>query len=124
MMRRSKRAYSPSAIEQAGQRAWNEAWGYHRDQSRRWFLFGSLGLVVGGIGAGTACWLGAQSKVVPYVVNSNGPTVQTAQLMASLPDAARISGHLTKWVEGMRTISTDAMVSRHVWRLRNGKASR
>ena len=108
MMRKSKRQYSPSAIEQAAQRNWNEAWGYHRDQSRRWFILGTAALVVSGVAVGSACWLAGQSKVVPYVVDRNGPSVQVAQLQANMPDASRIKGHLTTWVQGFRTVSSDA----------------
>ena len=108
MTRRSKRAYNSSAIEQAAQRNWNEAYGYHRDQARRWFIIGTTALAVAGVAIGSASWLAAQPKVVPYLVSNNGPTVQTALLMASIPDAARIKGHLTTWVQGFRTVSSDS----------------
>lgn len=108
MMRRSNKSYSPSAIELAGQRAWNEAWGYHRTQSRRWFVVAAASIAVAGAAVGSACWLAAQSKVVPFLVNNSGPTVETARLVASMPDAGRISGHLRTWVQGFRTVSVDA----------------
>jgi type IV secretion system protein TrbF len=108
MMRRSSREYNPSAIEQAAQRNWSEAWGYHRDQARRWFIVGVSALGVAGIAVGTASWLASQSRVTPFVVDHAGPTVVTARLEASMPDSARIKGHLTTWVGGMRTVSSDA----------------
>ncbi len=108
MMRKSERPFHPSAIEQAAQRNWNEAWGYHRDQSRRWFIVGTAALAVAGVAVGSACWLAGQTKLVPYVVDRNGPSLITAQLEANLPDAARIKGHLATWVGGFRTVSSDA----------------
>jgi type IV secretion system protein VirB5 len=108
MMGRSKKPFNPSAIEQAAQRNWNEAWGYHRDNARRWFFIGIAALGVAGVAVGSACWLAAQPKVTPFVIDRNGPSLTTAHLEAHMPDAARIKGHLWTWVAGMRTVSSDA----------------
>ena len=108
MMGSKRKQYPPSAIELAGQRAWNEAWAYHRTTSRRMFILGSLGLVAGVAGVGFACWRSAQPRAVPFLVNKDGPLLETARLEATMPDANRISGHLATWVEDFRTVSIDA----------------
>src|SRR4051794_4589189 len=114
MMGKSKKQYPPSAIELAGQRAWNEAWSYHRTTSRRMFLLGSAGVAVGAAGVGFACWRSAQQQAVPVLVNRDGPLVETARLVATMPDANRISGHLATWVAGLRTVVVDAAYQKHL----------
>lgn len=108
MMGRSKREYAPSAIEQAGQRAWNEASGFHQAAARRNFLLAACGMAVGCVGVGFAAWRSAQPQAVPWLIERGGPLQQTAKLLASNPDASRIDGHMRTWVEGFRTVMTDA----------------
>jgi type IV secretion system protein TrbF len=114
MMGKSKKQYPPSAIELAGQRAWNEAWSYHRTSSRRSFITAIVGVTVGGAGVGFACWRSAQPQAVPVLVNRDGPLVETARLVATMPDANRISGHLATWVAGFRTVVVDAAYQKHL----------
>lgn len=114
MMRRSQREYNPSAVEQAGQRRWNEAYGFYREQARRWFIFGVCGLGVGGAGVARTWYYDSQPKMIPYVIDRNGPSVMTAHLETHMPDAARIKGHLTTWVMGLRTVTSDPLVQKHL----------
>lgn len=103
----SKKKYPPSAIELAGQRAWNEAWSHHATVSRRSFLTAIAGVAVGAVGVGAAVWRSAQPTAVPWLINRDGPLQETARLVASVPDANRISGHLAMWVMGWRTVMVD-----------------
>ena len=114
MMGTRKKQYPPSAIELAGQRAWNEAWSYHRTTSRRLFLLATVALSAGGAGVGFACWRSAQPQAVAWLVNKDGPLLQTARLVSQMPDANRISGHLATWVEGFRTVSIDVAHQRRL----------
>ena len=113
-MRRSNREYNPSAIEQAAQRNWNEAWGFYRDQSRRWFIVGVCSLGVAGIIEARSWFRDTQPKMIPYVIDRNGPSLLTARLELHIPDAARIEGHLKTWVAGMRTVTSDPLMQKHL----------
>lgn len=117
-MRRVKPSSNPSAIEQAAQRNWNEAYGFHREQARRWFLFGSAALVVSGISVGAACWMASQNKLVPYVIvqDNHGMSAAVGRLEASIPDVARLKGHMATWVSGFRAVYADATVQQKLAR--------
>lgn len=108
MMRRSSRKYNPSAIEQAGQRHWNEVHGFYRDQARRWAFVAACSVIVAGIAVTRGWYYDTKPQRVPYIIDRNGPSLQTAMLQASMPDAARIRGHLTTWVMGFQTVTADA----------------
>jgi type IV secretory pathway TrbF-like protein len=110
MMRRKSGDYHPSAIAQTDQRKWNEAYGYHRDNARRWFLVAAGAVVVAGGAVARGWYHDTEPKRVPWIIDRNGPSVMTAHLEASLPDAVRIKGHLTDWIMGMRTVTSDTIL--------------
>ena len=114
MMRRSKREFNPSAIEQAAQRNWNEAYSYHRVNSQRYFALSIVCVCVAGLAVARLWYLDTQPKFIPYVIDRNGPSLLTARLEAHMPDAARIKGHLTTWVMGMRTVVNDLHYQKHL----------
>jgi len=114
MMRRSQREFNPSAIEQAAQRNWNEAWGYHRDNARRWFYVSMCAVGVAGVAVAHSWYHDTKPERVPWLVDRNGPSVMVAQLVKQMPDATRIMGHLTTWVMGMRTVTSDPLFQKHL----------
>lgn len=107
MMRRSKRKYNPSAIEQASKRNWNEAWGYHRDQATYWSIAAVCAIGVAGLAVARGWYHDTEPKMIPWVIDRNGPSLLTARLELKIPDAARIEGHLKTWVVSMRTVTSD-----------------
>lgn len=107
MMRRRLDEHHPSAVQQAGQRHWNETYGFYRTNSRRWFL-GMMGAITVAGGAVARGWYhDTEPKNIPWIIDRNGPSVMTAHLEASMPDASRIKGHLTDWIMSMRTVTSD-----------------
>jgi len=114
MFRRSRHDYNPSAIEQAGQRNWNEAYSYHRDNARRWFFVAAGMVLITGIAEVRGWMHDGQPKRIPFVVDRDGPSVRTAMLIENMPDAARIRGHLTTWVSGFRSVVSDPIYQKRL----------
>ncbi|RAZ72872.1 conjugal transfer protein TrbF [Mesorhizobium atlanticum] len=103
--------------QKAGQ-LWDERIGTARVQARNWRLmaFGCLALATGL--SGSLVWQSMQSRVVPYVVEVNrfgetravAPAIQNYQ-----PDDAQIAWHLGRFIQNVRSISTDPVLVRQNW---------
>ncbi|CDX53903.1 Conjugal transfer protein [Mesorhizobium plurifarium] len=103
--------------QKAGQ-LWDERIGTARVQARNWRLmaFGCLALATGL--SGSLVWQSMQSRVVPYVVEVDrfgetravAPAVQNYQ-----PDDAQIAWHLGRFIQNVRSISTDPVLVRQNW---------
>ncbi|KUM26928.1 conjugal transfer protein TrbF [Mesorhizobium loti] len=103
--------------QKAGQ-LWDERIGTARVQARNWRLmaFGCLALATGL--SGSLVWQSTQSRVVPYVVEVNrfgetrapAPAIQNYQ-----PDDAQIAWHLGRFIQNVRSISTDPVLVRQNW---------
>ena len=94
----------------AGRREWNERYGSYiaqRDQWRR-AAFASLGvaaMAVGGVG-----YIGAQNKLVPYVVEVNklGAAIPVNIAERALPaDERVVSALLSRFIVQLRTVTAD-----------------
>ncbi len=112
MMRRSKQEHDPSAVEQAGQRNWNEIWGYHRDTSKRYFILACLAVGVVGLQTVRGWVHDSDPRQIPWVIDRSGPSLLAAHLVETMPNAARISGHLTDWIRDVRTVTSDPIVQK------------
>ncbi|RUU06469.1 conjugal transfer protein TrbF [Mesorhizobium sp. USDA-HM6] len=103
--------------QKAGQ-LWDERIGTARVQARNWRLmaFGCLALATGVFGG--LVWQSMQARVVPYVVEVDrfgetraaAPAIQNYQ-----PDDAQIAWHLGRFIQNVRSISTDAVLVRQNW---------
>ncbi|BCM17827.1 conjugal transfer protein TrbF [Mesorhizobium sp. J8] len=103
--------------QKAGQ-IWDERIGTARVQARSWRLmaFGCLALATGL--SGGILWQSMQGRVVPYVVEVDrfgetravAPAIQNYQ-----PDDAQIAWHLGRFIQNVRSISTDPVLVRQNW---------
>ncbi|MER9368186.1 conjugal transfer protein TrbF [Mesorhizobium sp. M0518] len=106
-----------SPYQKAGQ-LWDERIGTARVQARNWRLmaFGCLALATGL--SGGLLWQSMQGRVVPYVVEVDrfgetravAPAIQDYQ-----PDDAQIAWHLGRFIQNVRSVSTDAVLVRQNW---------
>ncbi|CDX12209.1 Conjugal transfer protein TrbF [Mesorhizobium plurifarium] len=103
--------------QKAGQ-LWDERIGSSRVQARNWRLMalGCLALATG-LSVGLV-WQSMQSRVVPYVVEVDrfgearavAPAIQDYQ-----PSDAQIAWHLGRFIQNVRSISTDPVLVRQNW---------
>lgn len=103
--------------QKAGQ-LWDERIGTARVQASNWRLiaFGCLALSTGL--SGGLLWQSMQDRVVPYVVEVDrfgearaiAPAIQNYQ-----PDDAQIAWHLGRFIQNVRSVSTDAVLVRQSW---------
>lgn len=114
MMGRKAKEPAPSAVEQAGQRNWNDAYGYHRVNARRWFLVASGAVIVTIIDELRSWSHDRDPQQIPWVIDRNGPSVLTAKLEQQMPDAARIKGHMYDWIRAWRTVTSDPLMQKNL----------
>lgn len=103
--------------QKAGQ-LWDERIGTARVQARNWRLmaFGCLALATGL--SGGLVWQSMQSRFVPYVVEVDrfGETRAVAPAMQNYqPDDAQIAWHLGRFIQNVRSVSTDPVLVRQNW---------
>jgi type IV secretory pathway TrbF-like protein len=99
----------------SARREWNERYGDYiaRARSWRWAAFSALAVsLVLAIGV---VWQGAQSKVVPYVVEVNklGDAVAVARADRAAPaDVRVIKAQLASWIVDVRSVSSDPLAQK------------
>lgn len=103
--------------QKAGQ-LWDERIGSLRVQARNWRLMalGCLALATGL--SGGLVWQSMQSRVMPYVVEVDrfGETRAVASAVQNyVPDDAQIAWHLGRFIQNVRSISTDPVLVRQNW---------
>ncbi|MGA8535658.1 MAG: conjugal transfer protein TrbF [Candidatus Tumulicola sp.] len=117
-MKTSEHAADAAALETpylSARREWNERYGDYiaRARSWRWAAFGALALsLVLAIGV---VWQGAQSKVVPYVVEVDklGDAVAVARADRATPaDVRVIKAQLAAWIVDVRSVSSDPLAQK------------
>ncbi|MER9006374.1 conjugal transfer protein TrbF [Mesorhizobium sp. M0862] len=117
VQRYGKTSEPETPYQKAGQ-LWDERIGTARVQARNWRLmaFGCLALAAGL--SGGLLWQSAQGRFVPYVVEVDrfgearavAPAIQDYQ-----PDDAQIAWHLGRFIQNVRSISTDPVLVRQNW---------
>ncbi len=89
---------------------WQEEWGKYIHERNLWQRVAFLSLSANILLILGISWIGAQSRIVPYVVQVDklGATnvVQRADTPMTL-NAASIKAHLAQWVENTRSVYTD-----------------
>lgn len=107
---------APSGNEQtnpylSARREWNERYGSYISQTRNWQIIAIVALGVAGTAVGGLAWIGAQSKITPYVVEVDklGQTVAVGIAeKAATPDARIIRAQLASWIINARSVYSDA----------------
>jgi type IV secretory pathway TrbF-like protein len=117
-VQRYGRTPEPETPYQRAGQLWDERIGSARVQARNWRLmaFGCLALTTGL--SGGLLWQSAQSRVTPYVVEvdrlGEARTVAPAD-SDYRPTDPQIAWHLAKFVENVRSVSLDPVVTRRNW---------
>lgn len=117
-VQRYGRTPEPVTPYQKAAQLWDERIGSSRVQARNWRLMaiGSLALAAGL--AGGLLWQSMQSRVVPYVIEvdrfgearSVAPAIQDYD-----PDDAQIAWHIGRFIQNVRSVSTDPVLVRQSW---------
>jgi type IV secretion system protein TrbF len=112
------RTPEPVTPYQKAAQLWDERIGSARVQARNWrfVAFGTLGVALGL--AGGLIWLGAQSRITPYVVEVDklgevravGPAIRPYK-----PNDAQIAYFLARFIRDVRSLSLDPIVVRQNW---------
>ncbi|TSD82770.1 conjugal transfer protein TrbF [Mycobacterium sp. KBS0706] len=112
------RTPEPVTPYQKAAQLWDERIGSARVQARNWrfMAFGCLGLAIG-LGGGLI-WQGAQSRIMPYVVEVDafgqvrtvGPATDAYE-----PTDAQIAWHLGRFVVDVRSVPIDPVLLRRNW---------
>ncbi|TIO74981.1 conjugal transfer protein TrbF [Mesorhizobium sp.] len=108
----------PVTPYQKAAQLWDERIGSSRVQARNWRLMaiGSLALATGL--SGGLVWQSMQSRVVPYIVEVDrfGEARAVAPAIRDYePSDAQIAWHLGRFIQNVRSISTDPVLVRQNW---------
>ncbi|MGA7201408.1 MAG: conjugal transfer protein TrbF [Candidatus Cybelea sp.] len=117
-MKTSEHAADAAALETpylSARREWNERYGDYIARARtwRWAAFGAIAVALA-LAIGVV-WQGAQSKVVPYVVEVNklGDAVAVARADRAAPvDVRVIKAQLAAWIVDVRSVSSDPLAQK------------
>jgi type IV secretory pathway TrbF-like protein len=122
MMRPSKApALDPenphSAVYMAARREWNERYGSYIAQAHAWRLTALAALGVAFVAVAGVVWIGAQDRVVPYVVQTDrlGDAFAISRAdIASPADPRLIRSQLARFVDDVRSVYVDVAAEKHV----------
>ena len=92
-------------------REWNERYGSYINQAKNWRLTALISMLISLVAVGGVVYIGAQNKLVPYVVQVDklGTAVATSRAdVARRPDDRVIQAQLASFIEASRSIYTDA----------------
>lgn len=104
-----------SAVYLAGRREWNERYGSYIARERWWRLTAISALGVAAMAVGGIVWQAGQSRIVPYVVQTDklGDAVAVHRADLATPaDARLIRAQLARWIVDTRSVYTDAAAER------------
>lgn len=95
----------------SARREWNERYGSYISQTRNWQNIAFISIIVAGIACGSLAWIGAQSKITPYVVEVDklGEAVAVGVAdKAATPDTRVVRAQLARWITNVRSVYFDA----------------
>jgi len=104
-------------FQRAGQ-LWDERIGSARVQARNWRLMAFGGLALTSAMSAALIWQSLQSRVVPYVVAVDRLGEARAVTEAERdyqPTDAQVAWHLARFIEQVRSVSTDPVLMRRDW---------
>ena len=99
----------------AARREWNERYGSYIKQRDDWRLAARVSWGITAVAVAGIVWIGAQNRVVPYVVQVDqlGATVPVGRAdVAAQPDARIVRAQLARWVAATRSVYLDAAAER------------
>jgi len=110
--------YGPhSAVYMAARAEWNERYGSYIAQAHAWRLTALTSLAVAFVAVAGVVWIGAQNRVVPYVVQidklGDALAISRADIAAPI-DTRLIRAGLARWIEDVRTVYLDVAAERTV----------
>ena len=108
--------YGPhSAVYMAARAEWNERYGSYIAQAHAWRLTALTSLAVAFVAVAGVVWIGAQNRVVPYVVQidklGDALAISRADIAAPV-DTRLIRAGLARWIEDVRTVYLDVAAER------------
>jgi type IV secretion system protein VirB5 len=106
-----------SAIYMAARREWNERYGSYIAQAHAWRLTALASLAVTFVAVAGVVWIGAQNRVVPYVVQTDklGDALAISRADVAAPaDPRLIRAGLARWISDVRTVYVDVAAERAV----------
>jgi type IV secretion system protein TrbF len=104
-----------SAVYIAARAEWNERYGSYIAQAQAWRLTAFVSLGVAFLAVAGVVWIGAQNRVVPYVVETDklgDALVITRADVASPADLRLIRAQLARWIGDVRSVYVDAAAER------------
>ena len=106
-----------SAVYMAARAEWNERYGSYIAQAHAWRLTALTSLAVAFVAVAGVVWIGAQNRVVPYVVQTDklGDALAISRADIAAPvDTRLIRAGLARWIEDVRTVYLDVAAERTV----------
>src|SRR5262252_4993701 len=106
-----------SAVYIAAKAEWNERYGSYIAQAHAWRLTAFASLGVAFLAVAGVVWIGAQNRVVPYVVQTDklGDALAISRADVATPvDPRLIRAELGRWVSDSRSVYTDVTAERHL----------
>ena len=99
----------------AARREWNERYGSYIKQRDAWRVSSFVSWGITAVAVAGVVWIGAQNRVVPYVVQVDqlGASVPVGRAdAATQPDARIVRAQLARWVAATRSVYLDAAAER------------
>ncbi|MDR3535205.1 MAG: conjugal transfer protein TrbF [Acetobacteraceae bacterium] len=96
---------------------WNERYGSYIAQARAWRYAALLSMCVAGVSVAGLAYVGAQTHLVPFVVEVNqlGDALAAKRAdVAATPDTRLIRAQLARWIDDVRTVYMDVAAERTV----------
>ena len=106
-----------SAVYMAARAEWNERYGSYIAQAHAWRLTALASLGVAFVAVAGVVWIGAQNRVIPYVVQTNrlGDALAISRADIAAPaDPRLIRAGLARWIADVRTVYLDVAAERTV----------
>lgn len=106
-----------SAVYLAARREWNERYGSYIAQAHAWRLTALASLGVAFIAVAGVVWIGAQNRVVPYVVQTDrlGDAIAVGRAQVSPPaDPRLIRAQLARWISNVRSVYVDVAAQKRL----------
>lgn len=104
-----------SAVYIAARAEWNERYGSYIAQAHAWRLTALASLGVAFVAVAGVVWIGAQNRVVPYVVQTNklGDALAISRADVATPaDPRLIRAGLARWIADVRSVYVDVAAER------------
>ena len=106
-----------SAVYLAARREWNERYGSYIAQASAWRLTALASLGVAFVAVVGIAWIGAQNRIVPYVVQTDklGDAIAVRRADVAAPvDSRLIRAQLARWVSDVRSVYVDVAAEKHI----------